>query len=282
MIMRISAKFIKSVLITIVSIFKWKRIVPIIAVRDANKLLDGKVALITGASGGIGLAIASKLLESGCKVVLSGTNEEKLRLKASEIGVESFLTIDINEIHLFDSKVNEASKFYGKIDIYINCHGIHTKRNGFDFLNVTEEEYKSVMDINLKGTYFMCQKVALYMIKNKIKGHILIVSSQSALEPSWSPYRLSKLGISGITAGIAKKMLPYGIVVNAIGPGPTATSMQDECIRGSIYTSDNPIQRYTLPDEVAEYAKLLVSHLGDTIVGETLYMSGGRGTIDMR
>ena len=138
------------------------------------------------------------------------------------------------------------------------------------------------MDLNLKSTYFFIQEIAKYMISSKIKGHILIISSQSALEPAWSPYRLSKWGIKGITSGIAQKLLPYGIIVNAIGPGPTATSMQDYREGDNIYTTGNTIERYTMPDEIAEYAKLLVSELGNTIIGDTIYMSGGRGIIEIR
>ena len=126
-------------------------------------------------------------------------------------------------------------------------------------------------NINLKGTYFMCQTVAKYMIENKIKGHILIISSQSALEPSWSPYRLSKLGIDGITKGMAQRLLEHGIIVNAIGPGPTNTSMQKNYREGNLYTPLNPIKRFTTPEEIAQIAKILVSDLGNTIVGQTIY-----------
>lgn len=118
--------------------------------------------------------------------------------------------------------------------------------------------------------------------RKKIKGHILIVSSQSALEPAWSPYRISKLAISGLIKGMAQRLIGHGIVVNGIGPGPTATSMQKNYDGTNIYTPLNPIQRYTMPEEVAEVAKMLVSPLGDTIVGDTVYMSGGRGIIELR
>ena len=255
--------------------------VPIVASVPSQKLLDGKVALIVGATGGIGFAIAKKYIESGCKVILAGTNENKLKKNASELGVDAFEIIDMNKVDLFEEKIDVAEKFYGKIDILVFASGIHTKRNDLDFLNVSESEYDSVMNVNLRGAYFICQAMAKKMINNKKTGHILIISSQSALEPSWSPYRLSKKGLSGLIAGIAQKLIPYGIVVNAIGPGPTATGMQDECVGGSIYTSDNPIERYSMPAEIAEYALLLASHLGDTIVGDTIYMSGGRGIIDM-
>lgn len=128
----------------------------------------------------------------------------------------------------------------------------------------------------------MCQSIAKYMITNQIKGHILIISSQSALEPSWSPYRLSKLGIDGITRGMAQRLLEHGIIVNSIGPGPTATTMQKEYKGDNIYTPLNPIKRFTMPEEVAQYAVLMVSDLGNTIVGQTLYMSGGRGITEIR
>ena len=118
------------------------------------------------------------------------------------------------------------------------------------------------------------------MIDNGIKGNILLVSSQKALEPSWSPYRLSKLGISGITKGIAQRLAPYGIVVNAIGPGPTATAMVDLGVNGSIYTNENVLKRYIMPEEVAEYALLLVSQLGKLIIGDTIYVTAGEGIIN--
>jgi len=101
------------------------------------------------------------------------------------------------------------------------------------------------------------------------------------LEPAWSPYRLSKWGIKGLISGLAQQLLPYGIIVNGIGPGPTATSMQPYNDGDSIYTNQNPINRYTMPDEIAVYAEMLVSDLGNTIIGDTIYMSGGRGIIEI-
>ena len=110
----------------------------------------------------------------------------------------------------------------------------------------------------------------------------MLISSQSALEPAWSPYRLSKHGISEITKGLAQRLLEHNIIVNGIGPGPSATGMQPYEQGGSITTDGNPIGRYTMPEEIAQYAVMLVSELGDTVVGDTLYMSGGRGIIELR
>lgn len=263
---------------------KRPKMIPIIERPIAGHGFDGKVAWIGGGSGGIGLAIAKSLLADGCRVIISGTNEKKLHSIQTEIGSESLRTVVLNykDPESFSIKVQEAAKVFGKIDIFISATGIHADRDGMDFLNITEEEYDSIMGVNLRGTYFICQAVAKYMIRQSIRGHILIVSSQSALEPSWSPYRLSKLGIEGITKGMAQRLIEHGIIVNGIGPGPTATSMQKNYDGKDIYTPLNPIQRFTMPEEVAEFAKMMVSPLGDTIVGDTLYMSGGRGIIEIR
>lgn len=274
---------IKGLIFAYESVHKWQKNIPIIQIKENNYLLEGKTALITGGSGGIGFAIAKKLVDCGCNVIISGTNKLKLDIKCKELNNKcNSIVINASDVKSFKSKIKEAFTRYGFIDILVCSHGIHTKREGLDFLTVTEEEYDNVMNVNLKGTYFLCQAMAKEMISNGIKGHILIISSYSALEPSWSPYRLSKRGIEGITEGMAQRLLEHGIIVSALGPGPTATTMQDELIDGSIYTTDNPIGRYTMPEEVAEYAKMLVSDLGNTIIGQTIYMSGGRGIIDKR
>ena len=258
--------------------------VPIINKISSGEELTGKVALISGGSGGIGLAIAKEFYSSGAKVIIAGTNQKKLEYICAEIDSDNFKSIilDYTDPYSFEQKIYEANAIFGTIDIFVSSAGIHVDRTGLDFLNTTLEEYDQIMNINLKGTYFACQSVAKIMISNKVQGHILLISSQSSLEPSWSPYRLSKLGIDGITKGMAQRLLENGIIVNAIGPGPTATSMQKEFIEGNIYTPLNPINRFTMPEEVAQYAKMLVSDLGNTIVGQTLYMSGGRGIIEVR
>ena len=109
-----------------------------------------------------------------------------------------------------------------------------------------------------------------------------MISSQSALEPSWSPYRISKNCTANITKGLAQELIEYGITVNGIGPGPTATKMQGFSEKDTLYTEQNPIKRYTTPEEIAEFSIMLVSNFGKTVVGDTIYMSGGRGLIDLR
>lgn len=266
----------------LIAVLKERNEIPIITEKSNDVFLLGKVALVTGGTGGIGLAIANKLSNCGCKVIITGTTQEKINSVIKSNPNLKGIVLNYRDISSFDTCISKAIEIYGKLDILVCSSGVHINRDGFDWNNITESDYDFCMDVNLKGTYFIIQKVAKYMVEKQIKGHILVISSQSALEPSWSPYRLSKLGIDGVVKGMAQKLIKYGIIVNAIGPGPTATSMQPIGIKGSIYTKDNPLERMTMPEEIAEYAKLLVSDLGNMIVGDTIYMSAGRGIIDKR
>ncbi|WP_455665410.1 SDR family NAD(P)-dependent oxidoreductase [Phocaeicola sp.] len=264
----------------ILSLAHQKKIVFIPKLIEEKDLLKSKVALITGGSGGIGFAIAESFIKSGCRVIITGTNIEKLKDCCLKLGSHSrYLQLELNKVETFKTKVREASHFFGSIDILVNSAGVFSTKN--IFINVEENEYDNIMSINLRGTYFITQTIANYMIDKQIKGHILMVSSQSALEPAWSPYRLSKCALNGITKGIAQQLLTHGIIVNGIGPGPTATAMQDYEEGDSIFSTGNSVGRYTMPEELAIYAKYLVSDMGNMIIGDTLYLSGGRGIIDI-
>lgn len=273
---------IKRLVLRIISLFKQKNYIPIVTQASNEKMFEGKTALVVGGSGGIGIAIAKKLMASGCTVIITGTNEAKLKIIANENGIERFAVLNLKDISNFSKKISEIENDFGCLDILVCCSGIHVKRGNFNYLTVSPEEYDSIMDVNMKGTYFICQNIAKQMIQNKKNGHILVISSSRSAEPSWSPYSLSKRSLNGYIEGMAKELLQYGIVVNGIAPGPTATSMQGEAINGSIYTNQTLSERLTLPEEVAEYACMLVSPLGNTIVGQTLFMSSGRGIIDIR
>ena len=276
-------KKIKNIIKKIVRLFKKKEIIPIINIIDKDELLKDKVVLITGGSGGIGYAIAKKLHNCGAKIILTGRDENKLKKCCEELKDNcKYIVMNQADISIINEKITDAIKIYGKIDILVNSAGMHIAKSNLNFLNVFNEEYDKVMDLNLKSTYFVTQEVVKHMINKKINGHILMISSQSALEPSWSPYRLSKLGLNGLTKGLAQELLKYNIIVNGIAPGPTATNMQLYKNGDSIWTDQTNYKRYTMPEEIAEYAILLVSELGNTIIGDTVYMSGGRGIIEIQ
>lgn len=120
------------------------------------------------------------------------------------------------------------------------------------------------------------------MKENKIKGSILIVSSSRGSEPAWSPYGISKWGLKGLVEGLGKMLIPYGINVNAIAPGSTATGLIGIKEGDSITSEENGMNRLIMPDEVATLAKLLVSDAGKMIDGEVVHIAAGRGTFDIR
>ena len=274
--------FIESILKRIIKHYVKKEIVPIENQIDSNRALYGKVALIAGGSGGIGFSIARKFLESGCKIIIAGTSLEKLTRSKQELNSEDVAILQLDYLHpeLFEEKVAQAKDIFGKIDIFVSSSGVHTER--VDFWNVSPSEYDRVMNINLKGAFFMCQSLGRYMQESCIKGNILLVSSSRGNEPAWSPYGISKWCLNGFTQGLAKMMTPLGITVNAIAPGSTATELIGIKDGDSIASEENKIGRLIMPFEIGTLAALLVSESGKMINGEVIHISGGRGLWDIR
>lgn len=276
---------LKSNIKNLIKMTREKQLVPVEHVIDKDKMLKDKVAVIIGGSGGIGLAIARSFVESGCKIILCGTNENKLgKCLESFSDKENVKTMVFNiaDAKSMRDNVEKAVQLFGKVDIVVNSAGVHTENVSFG--TMTPEEFDRVMSINLRGPFFICQAFAAYMVKVKSsdRRHILLVSSSRGSEPAWSPYGISKWALNGLTKGLAQTLLPHGIIVNAIAPGSTATELIGVKEGDSITTGENRVGRLAMPDEVANLAKLLVSSAGDMIVGETVHISGGRGVIDIR
>lgn len=278
-----NSKILKHAVTSFFAAMKTKNVVPIEHVVDNKELLKDKVALIIGGSGGIGFSIAKAFIESGAKVIITGTNVDKLNKQADKLGESSkWIQFNLMRLENIDEKIQMAIQCYGKIDILVNSAGIHSVKPMTNFFNTTQEDFNKILQVNFKGTYFVCQNVADYFVKNNIKGHILNISSSTAGEPGWSAYRISKQAIENLTLGLGQQLSKFGIVVNGIAPGSTATSLLNYQEGDTIYTTDNVMGRMIMPDEIAEYAKILVSNLGNMVVGETIYISGGRGKFDIR
>lgn len=269
-------------------IFAMKRkreIMPIIHEVNSCELLKGKIALISGGTGGIGLAIAEELVKSGAKVVVGGTKHIKLKqsveyLNNIKAGCTKYVKFDMSNSDLFDSILNDAITCFGRIDIFVNSAGVHTENASIDKMN--SDEVDRVLNINLKGPYLFSIKLREYMIKNHIKGHMLFISSSRGFEPAWSPYGISKWGLNGMIQGLASVFVEDGIIVNGLAPGSTATGLIGYHNGESIYTEDNMLKRLALPIEIATIAKMMVSDAGDFMVGEVVRVSAGRGIIDIR
>lgn len=256
-----------------------KEYMPIFHPISSSKEFNDKVILISGGSGGIGLAIAKSLQESGATVIIAGTKKEKLEKICKETKLDTII-MDYSMPESFQSVIEKVITKYGKLDIFISSAGVHTEN--VNFWSMGPSEFDRVMGINLKGVFFACQTVGKYMIDNKIRGSILIISSSRGSEPAWSPYGISKWGLKGLTEGLAQMLVPYGINVNSIAPGSTATELIGIKEGDSITSEENGMNRLVMPDEVATLAKLLVSESGKMIDGEVVHIAGGRGTFDIR
>lgn len=251
-----------------------------------TELLKGRIALVTGGSSGIGFAIADAFLRADAQaVVITGRSEKRLKEAVQKLiangndreGRVFYEEMDMREVNSIDAHFNSIiNKVKGNISILVNNAGVL----GAIFGTTTEENYDSVLDTNLKGTYFLSQHVAHYMKDNKIEGNILNICSSSSLRPASSTYTLSKWGLRGLTMGMARQLAPHGIVVNGLAPGPTATPMLKPDMENSgIALSDIPAGRYAMPDEMGNMAVVLTSGMGRMIIGDIIYMTGGAGVV---
>lgn len=241
---------------------------------DFGHILEGKHALITGGTSGIGMAIAKKMVACGAKVTIIGRNKEKTEEVAKELQAD-FLIVDLIQTNEMIAKVSDYLSS-NNIDILVNCAGVLDKE---EWLEKTPENFDLVIATNLKAAYFMCQTLAKHMIKNGIKGHILNVSSSSSTRPSWGPYQLSKRALNGMTLGFADKLAPKGITVNGLAPGVTMTPMVSEYVNTDNLAYYNPLRRGETPEEIANLAVFLTSNLGTSIVGDTVMITGGSGLL---
>lgn len=250
-----------------------------IASVNHGEILKGKNVLITGGSTGIGLCIAEKCLQEGAKVVITGRSESKLKQAMEKLNNSSLKMFawDISQTPRIEEGIKNSKLLLGgDIDILINNAGIV---NGVTFPNVTEEIWDKIYATNSKGLFFLTQSLCDQWIKaknNKIK-KVINLSSQGGFVGATYPYRMTKWDIAGLTQGLGIKLAPYGIIVNGIAPGIIATDMQPSCInqKENVYCSQNPVERFGLPEEIAELAIFLMSDAASFIVGQTIVCDGG-------
>jgi 3-oxoacyl-[acyl-carrier protein] reductase len=241
--------------------------------------LSNKIAIVTGASRGIGSAIAHNLSKAGAKVVLISRSIDALKSVESEIksngGEAISITADVSNLESFTNAISQVVETWGTVDILINNAGI-TKDN--IILRLKEEDWDAVIDINLKGCFNGIKAVTRPMLKSR-SGRIINITSVIGLigNSGQSNYAASKAGILGLTKSIAKELGPRNITVNAIAPGYIQTEMTDNLDQTS---KDNlmksiPLQRLGKPEEIASLVCFLASEEAAYITGQTLNVDGG-------
>lgn len=183
----------------------------------------------------------------------------------------------------WDELVSDASSAFGALpSLWVFAAGVHSPKTDLTFLNVEEEDYDSIVDIDLHSTCGLALGAARAMADTNIAGRIVIVSSSTGGEPAWSPYRVAKWGCNAFVAEAAPKLLPYGIGIWSVCPGPCATPLLGYGEGQPIGTHDMQQGRYVIPEEVSPYVISLLASETPFGSGQSIYVSGGRGTFDIR
>lgn len=243
--------------------------------------LTGKTALVTGASGGIGKAIATRLHQQGAYVVLHGTREEKLINLANQLGSNSsYITADLSDLEAVSLLVESASKLSDSpIDILINNAGFAI--DGL-LLRMKVEEWQRVLDVNLTANMILCRTAIRSMIKQKW-GRIISISSIVGVtgNSGQTNYSASKAGMIGFCKSLAQEVASRGITVNVVAPGfieTPMTEMLDEKQREKLL-GQVPVGRLGTPDEVASAVIYLATSEASYLTGSTLHVNGGMAMI---
>lgn len=236
-------------------------------------------ALVTGASRGIGYAIAKKLLQNDCAVVITGRNISTLECVARELGKNVFPMVwNAMEFDRADEKINESANILGGLDIVVNNAGVFAQRSEWDresLLKTTVNEWQNVINVNSSAVFFSMQATVNYMLKNNIKGNILNITSVAGEEPIYGAYGGSKILATGLTRGWGKMFATDGITINGIAPGPVATEMNNWHEGDSMKHDRIPYGRFATVDEIADLAMYLLSDNAKMICGETVILDGG-------
>ena len=242
--------------------------------------LAQKVAIVTGATQGIGLACAQRLIHEGASVMLVDIKADGAAA-ADALGPSArFFAADVSQKADVTAMMDATLAAFGRVDILVNNAGV---THAADFLDLCEDDFDRVMRINLKSMFLCGQAVARQLVKQEQGGCIINMSSVNSelAIPNQVPYVVSKGGINQLTKVMALNLAPYGIRVNGIGPGTILTELAKKAVLASpearnTILSRTPLGRCGEPEEVASIAAFLASDDASYMTGQTIYVDGGR------
>ena len=240
---------------------------------------ENKVALITGATRGIGREIALELAENGMDIAVNYRSEKDIpedlkgEIEAYNVRCE-FVQADVSDFEQCERMVKETIEKFGKIDVLVNNAGLSLHEGNID--NVSIEQFDAQIDTNLKASYFLSQKFLQHYFKTgKERGCILFITSERGDYVDDIPYGLTKASINSLVKGLAKLYIKKNIRINALGPGVTASAMTGREVGGDMYAPNYSTGRTYQPEEVAEVACFLISDAAACISGQIILCNNG-------
>jgi 3-oxoacyl-[acyl-carrier protein] reductase len=240
--------------------------------------LDGKVALVTGAGGGIGSAIVRVLAEHRCRVYAADADAAAASAVSGHASSVRPLAIDVGDPRAVNEAVRGITRETGPVDVLVNGAGI-LKTSAL--IDATIEDWDDVCRVNLSGVYYCCKAVLPGMAEQR-RGSIVNIASVSAMKGGGTfgnvLYGTTKAGVVALTKGMARELGPLGIRVNAVAPGVADTGMTGPLLtpeRRAQIAASVPLGRMALPEEIARLVALLASDLLDYVTGVTVPVDGG-------
>ncbi len=243
-------------------------------------MLKGKVAIVTGGTRGIGLAVVKKFLDNGAVVVLCGSREETVNQALAEIKSErpeaqaEGAWPDLTSLAEVQKMAADVYEKYGKIDILVNNAGISARDSIYQY---TEEEFDKIMNLNIKAV-FNCTRAVVGYMKEQKGGSVINTSSVVSIygQPAGCGYPASKFAVNGLTKSLARELGADNIRVNAVAPGVTRTDMVAALPKEMVdrLAAGIPLGRVGEPEEVADAFLFLASNMASYITGEILSVDG--------
>ncbi|MBK17991.1 MAG: 3-oxoacyl-[acyl-carrier-protein] reductase [Rhodospirillaceae bacterium] len=242
--------------------------------------LTGRSALVTGASGGIGGAVASALHKQGASVALTGRNEEALNALASSLGERAYVLVaDLSDNAAVDGLIGDACELMGGLDILVNNAGL--TRDGLT-MRMKDDDWNQVLEVNLTAGFRLARAALRGMMKARYGRIINITSVVGQMgNPGQVNYVASKAGMTGMSKALAAEVASRGITVNCVAPGFISTAMTEALSddQKQVMLDRIPVGRFGDPSDVANSVTFLASEEGGYLTGQTLHVNGGMAMV---